>query len=72
MDSSDELDSSDEDNAPAAQPKRVPRKKPQFDSAAVLKAVLGSAKTAHSPEVKGVKQHVPAFFTSDIDNRWEA
>jgi hypothetical protein len=72
--SSDELlspDSSDQDNATAALPKRVQRRKPQFNSAAVLKAVLGSAKTSHSAEVTGVKQHVPAFFGRDTEDRWE-
>ncbi len=76
LDSSSEeelpYDSSDQDEPAPALPKRVQRKKPQFDSAAVLRAVLGSAKTSGSAEVKGVKQHVPAFFGRDIEDRWEA
>ena len=70
-------DSSDDEpaaNAAAnksAQRARTRQKKEEFSTQTVLNAVLGESETEKTGKgVKGVQQHLPAFFTADTVQSW--
>ena len=78
-------DSSDEDEeairgagiraaASGAAPAASARKKPLFDKNRVLRAVLGreapGARGTKDENAKGCAQHLPSFFTDEVQQRW--
>ena len=67
VDSSEDEDRSSE---AANTRQRQRNKKAPFSTANVLAAVLGKDATAQEREIKGVQQHLPAFFPPDVVGRW--
>ena len=63
VDSSEDEDSSSE---AAKTRQRQRNKKALFSTDGVLAAVLGKER-----EIKGVRQHLPAFFPTDVVGRWD-
>ena len=50
---------------------RQRNKKAPFSTENVLAAVLGKDATAQEREIKGVRQHLPAYFPPDVAERWK-
>ena len=72
MQAADNVDSSEDEDPPEAANtrQRQRNKKAPFSTANVLAAVLGKDATAQEREIKGVQQHLPAFFPPDVVGRW--